>query len=372
MKNLIVLGLAMFLGAGCVGTPEPWKPDTAADALADSRPRNMDGRGDVGKVETVTPDNVEDVPVDIKTGEVVDVVDIALPDTADVALLPDATEVIAAAEVVEEVACAPQCEGVECGDNGCGGSCGECGEGEECLDNQCGCFPVCDGKECGDDGCGASCGGCMNNGICEAGKCLYSIYSIQSSLISQTCADDAFVDGGSISLANVNVASPRFELSKDKLHGFFISEEQNGQYKGALVATAWGDNLEFQVGDIVSLEADWTEYFCETRLTAKMVSKTDLAQQPGPIVITPGDLQPDVGEPYEGVVVRLDDVEILSEINAYGEFLVTGPETVMLKFEGITYQPVLGDHLASISGPVTYSFGKYKIMPRSDADIQKD
>jgi hypothetical protein len=37
----------------------------------------------------------------------------------------------------------------------------------------------------------------------------------------------------------------------------------------------------------------------------------------------------------------------------------------------ITYEAKTGDKLASLTGVLTYSYSKYRILPRSDADIVK-
>jgi hypothetical protein len=215
MKKLLILGLAMFLGAGCVGTPEPWKPDATADVLADSRARNMDGKGDVGKVEMVKPDNVEDVPADVK---VVDAID-------DVACNPkcgDSQKCILGtchqnycAFGLEDFGC---CAGpvwfwcsedsvlqrYDCSDNNtpldtCGWDkeeykCG--GKGEDptgVLPLAC-CVPDCTDKECDSDGCWGNCGECEAWEECNAGKCNCVTDSVLCNgtccPVGQVCADD--------------------------------------------------------------------------------------------------------------------------------------------------------------------------------------
>lgn len=265
--------------------------------------------------------------------------------------------------------------------NGCkkveiGGECTidpECeGDNVKCIDDVCVCFPLCGGKECGDDGCEASCGECMDNGICQAGKCLDRIYSIQSSLISQTCNDEAFVDGGSVSLGGLSVASPRYVVSKDKLHGFFATTPGGeGPFSGVLVVTEWSDDVNLEVGTGFDIEADWTEYYCLTQLSATKITETgeNRADELMATDITASDM----GEAYEGVVVILTGpFEVEEAVNQYGEITLSEGVVIRLKFDGVEWDPQVGTTVLEVTGPVDYRFGKYMIMPRSDADVQKE
>jgi predicted extracellular nuclease len=196
-----------------------------------------------------------------------------------------------------------------------------------------------------------------------------TISDIQKSDESLTCSGAAFNNVGPVSVEGVIVATPRYVVSKDKLHGFFVSDGIGGPYSGVLVVTNVADDVQLAVGEVIDLEADWTEYYCMTELQATKITETgenkagDLKVQD----VSADDLT-DNSEQFEGVVVKLADVEVLSDIDQYGEYVVTGDITIKHKFEGIEYEPAIGDTI-TVSGPVEYSFEKYKIMPTGDDDI---
>ena len=197
-----------------------------------------------------------------------------------------------------------------------------------------------------------------------------TIADIQSSQTSTTCEDEAFVGGGSVSLSDVVVTSQRFDYSNDKLHGYFVSDGVGGPNSGLLVLFDWAEDAQYVPNDVLDLEGDWTEFYCETEVKATSHKKTQTFSGDLPVSsLSPADLQTDTGEPYEGVVVRLSDVTALNAPNEYGEFVVTGDVVVRLKFEEVSYSPQQGEEFASITGPVGYSFGAYKIMPRTNGDI---
>ena len=202
MKKLLVLGLAMFLGSGCVGTPEPWKPDTNSDALADSRAKNMDGKGDVGKPEMVKPDAVGDVTCNPQCKDSYEcILGTCHPDYCTFGL--------------EDFGCCAGQMWFWCNDAGklhwsdCSGNnppldtCGwdedeyKCGGISEdpsgILPLAC-CVPDCADKECDPDGCWGDCGECEAWEECNAGKCNCVPDSVLCNgtccPVGQVCADD--------------------------------------------------------------------------------------------------------------------------------------------------------------------------------------
>ena len=175
MKKLLVLGLAMFLAGGCISKPAPWVPNgDVADVGMDARGRNADGKGDTAPGDSRTADEIGDTPVADVPADIVQPVDLTVPDVADVVtppdlidVVPDATKDVEHADVVtppdlkdavldaaEELEsadvvdstdadiCQPKCAGKECGDDGCGELCGECGAGECGDEGQCVAFAV--------------------------------------------------------------------------------------------------------------------------------------------------------------------------------------------------------------------------------------
>jgi hypothetical protein len=136
-----------------------------------------------------------------------------------------------------------------------------------------------------------------------------------------------------------------------------------------------------QVGDIVIIGDRVSEYFNMTSLTEPFyyfenVSSGNTVLDPELIDIGPDPVDRFYYETYEGALVRIDSVTVVErpgEWNFYDWTITKDPfylEVIKVGDMGdYDYNPGLGDSL-NITGVVRYEFGEYKIMPRSDADIE--
>ena len=196
-----------------------------------------------------------------------------------------------------------------------------------------------------------------------------TIADIQDSDTSLTCNDEAFVDGGSVSLEGLIVASPRYVISNNKLHGFFAtSPGGEGPFSGVVIATEWSDDIDLEVGAEFDIEADWTEYYCLTELSANKITETG-ENKAGELVVTDVSAA-SIGEEYEGVVVKVaGSLEVEEAVNQYGEILLSDGVIIKLKFDGVDWDPAVGETISEVTGPIDYGFGKYMIMPVSNDDI---
>jgi len=79
-------------------------------------------------------------------------------------------------------------------------------------------------------------------------------------------------------------------------------------------------------------------------------------------------------EDWEGVLVTMNNVTVTNPDLGYGEWEVNdGSGTARIDdLASYAYTPVAGDQIATLTGVVTYSYGNYKVEPRSDADIEID
>ena len=113
---------------------------------------------------------------------------------------------------------------------------------------------------------------------------------------------------------------------------------------------------------------------------------------PGPVVLSTGDFGPNVGngaataEPYEGMLVRFENVTVTDVNPVFSdatEFHIddgTGPILVRqdgkhsysnVPADSISGKKILyqGTTISSIVGIIHYSFNRYKLTPRTDADF---
>lgn len=92
-----------------------------------------------------------------------------------------------------------------------------------------------------------------------------------------------------------------------------------------------------------------------------------------PIPIALADANP--GEPYEGVLVRIDNVWVSNENpdapSDFGEWVVTdGTDTLRVDDAGdYYYNPVLNDSISYLVGLLEFSFSNWKLEPRISGDI---
>jgi len=199
-----------------------------------------------------------------------------------------------------------------------------------------------------------------------------SIKEMQESDTSKVCTDQNFLNAGTVELKDVVVMSPKYVVSKDKLRGYWVFDGVGGPWSGLLVTVGWDDTTAFEVGDIITVAGEWMEYYCLTEVKSTSIEdagKTFEGEIPVNDV-TAADLAKDKAEQWEGVLVRIKNVDVTEAPNQHGEFKVTGDIMVQDKFE-LTYEAKVGDKLTSVTGVLTYDYGNFKILPRSDQDIVK-
>ena len=155
---------------------------------------------------------------------------------------------------------------------------------------------------------------------------------------------------------------------------FFVQEPAGGPYSGIGVYTHGLSTKALKVGSVVTVIATYTEYFESTQLYLSSFEVTGETTPLEPYVAEdPVHLSTDhpASELFEGVLVKVLDVKTIHTKpdcpEEYGEFMVTGG--VRVDDMGTKWTARLGDEFASITGPLNYTFGNFKIEPRDEADI---
>jgi hypothetical protein len=154
-------------------------------------------------------------------------------------------------------------------------------------------------------------------------------------------------------------------------HGLFyyIADPSGGEWSGLKVA---GAALRRSVGERVSVTGEVVEYFGETRLSEWSARGFGSAALPEPSPARVLDLVVD-GEPWEGVLIRVDDALVIGETSRYGEFPIrddSGVRAALVDDEFHTwYIADPGDRFESITGIVAFGFGDFLLEPRSDDDL---
>jgi predicted extracellular nuclease len=152
-------------------------------------------------------------------------------------------------------------------------------------------------------------------------------------------------------------------------------------------------------GDSVSVTGTVQENFDVTTLGSVVTPVTVLASgisEPAPVTLTTGAFGPNVGngfasaEPYEGMLVKFNNVTVTDTtswvFSDRTEFAIAdnSGSPILVRRDGrntftnvpeestsTTPKKVLrpGSHLSSLTGVIYYSFNRYKILPRTDADF---
>lgn len=160
----------------------------------------------------------------------------------------------------------------------------------------------------------------------------------------------------------------------ESLYGFFMAEG-SGAWSGIWIYT--DTNLPgVAVGDTVTVNGLVEEFndLTEINATTGSVSKGGSGSAPSATVVPTSDFaSAGTAEQWEGVLVTVQSVTVSDgnpdgPDNDYGEFEVNG----VLRVDDLYYDAAgtEGQAFSSITGVLNYSFGNYKLSPRSSADVQ--
>ena len=163
----------------------------------------------------------------------------------------------------------------------------------------------------------------------------------------------------SITLTDVVVTSPN-----DRSGNFFIQENGGGEYSGIYVYLQ-GVDFTANVGDALTITGEYVEYYDLSELKVTSVNDIVVTGTNEPIADTI-DQVPTDWESWEGCLISLSEVEVTSSANNYGEASLS--VGLMLDDAIYNHGASQGDIL-NITGLVTYSYGTYKLIPRSGLDL---
>lgn len=167
------------------------------------------------------------------------------------------------------------------------------------------------------------------------------------------------------------------------LSGFWVADPAGGTYSGILIYdpndTAPAD---LAVGDELTIEGTYVEFNDKSEISLQQsgtVTRTNTGVAiPAAEQVAEMDFETAGTEPYEGVLVAIPmsgQLSVFDEPNQYGEFTVSddnGATTLMLDdciYADADVGATQGAVVDSLTGIVDYSFGSFKVEPRSAADI---
>ena len=150
-------------------------------------------------------------------------------------------------------------------------------------------------------------------------------------------------------------------------YGFFVQDEGGGPYSGLFV---YLDDIEIDVqpGEVYNLSGMVKEYYDCTELVLDASSTIEISKDLVTPVVTALEEVPSDWEAYEGVLVRLMDVEVASDGDEYGEYQLE-PWGIGLDDMFVSFKGEDGDGFSQMTGLLHFSHDEFKLEPRSTDDM---
>jgi len=177
-----------------------------------------------------------------------------------------------------------------------------------------------------------------------------SIYDIQGQATSSPYVNSAVVTYGIVTGVFGN--------------DFFIEEQPGSAWHGIYV---FGGSSAPNRSDSVQVTGIVTEHFGMTEITGPIVDVLSVgASIPGPTVLQTGSISV---EEYESVLVRIFDAICTNDSLGSGQWEVDdGSGPLIIDDMDVAYVPDSGQTY-TITGPIMYSVGEFKMEPRDSSDI---
>lgn len=179
----------------------------------------------------------------------------------------------------------------------------------------------------------------------------------------QTIREGASVTGAVVTTPKFDAYTPSGGTGT-ALDGYYLSDVEGGPWAGIMLVIPRTENSNYGQGDVLDVTGSLDELFCQTQLRATTHSKTGSATVPSPRVLTEAAA---LVEAWEGTLVTVTGLEVAREISG-GVYEMKGGLVVDHDFDfflsldqGVNY---------TITGAIRFSFGQYRLMPRTKADVQ--
>ncbi|MBM75263.1 MAG: hypothetical protein CMK59_07665 [Proteobacteria bacterium] len=149
--------------------------------------------------------------------------------------------------------------------------------------------------------------------------------------------------------------------------GFYIQDEGGGEWSGLFVYTETmsGSYMPI-VGDKLKITGLAAEFYDSTQIKVSSSESIEVIGS-GALTVTPVSNVTD-WEPYESVLISLSDQSTVSDVNSYGEVLLSSGLSMDNLF--FDFSTEYGATYSKITGVLPYSFEEYRIAPRTEEDLE--
>jgi len=206
-------------------------------------------------------------------------------------------------------------------------------------------------------------------GLCSEPGGSFNIYDIQN----PDCPDH--VTPNPTAKPGVSVTFEEVVVTGTFGDTFFVQEKPGGPYSGIACYAGQLNFSELDPGDVVTVWGTYYEFYDLTQLTVEDFEVTEVVPAPEPFpIVHPAHIATGgpLSEMFEGVLVQVSDLTTIDTKpdcpHEFGEFTVTGDLRIDDMAHGL-WEPHLGDEFASITGLVQYTFGEFKLEPRTADDF---
>ena len=206
------------------------------------------------------------------------------------------------------------------------------------------------------------------------------VFGCTDSMATNYCVDCNTDDGSCIypelnhTIAEIQgmIDSSPYEGSVVTTTGLVVAKSESSYFLQDSIG-AWNGiyvydiNDSLVVGNRISITAIVAEYYGATQLN----SVSNLSVLSSEFTNLPTTVNADLvnTEAYEGVLVTIDTLQCLTEANSYGEAgLFDSTDTLITDALFYEFMPTVGSYYR-VTGVIHYSYGNYKVNPRSASDI---
>lgn len=154
----------------------------------------------------------------------------------------------------------------------------------------------------------------------------------------------------------------------------WVQREGGAEYSGIAIYPSMPPQMTLVPGLRVDVEGMVTEYFGVTELASAVITEKGMGAPLAPIVVADHAtlVDPATAEAWEGVLVRVENVKVVSAPDGFGEWTV-GTAAAPLRVDDMMHKPMPdpmpGQCFAHVTGPLHYSFDNFKLEPRNATDL---
>lgn len=202
-----------------------------------------------------------------------------------------------------------------------------------------------------------------------------SIVALQSGAASTGCVEEIVNVPGDI-IVEGTVIVPSFSVHAT-LAGYILSDGTQDPYSAVLIVVPVGDDQDWSVGDLLRISGEQVEFYCLTQVKASSVEVLEETGEGVSALAMPDLGQTDL-EPWESLLVSTGDLTVSNDSDWDDKGFVKvqrsdGTDAGFLVDNWIAGdgldKPVVGTSWSQVTGIVRYSYGAYRLSPRSPGDL---